>query len=335
MLDEYEEVEDEFGFRYMRKKQKLSAPAKSLNEPPSTPVSAGQIHLAAPVLAAASNYVATPSTPTPSKQVLENNRRRRRSSFAVLAAAAAVNSTDRHSLIGSSLVSSVPPVGSAEFHKHLIPDLPGPVKMRQLLLWACQRASQDVPRVADSQWAEDLIQAVTKGDIETSWYQRPSEGPSGAAASSVIYLPNPQNQDIQDCIDLYRNYQQRLEQELRVWEALDADREVLKENVIGKLQAWNLNETTGPEAKAAPILSPTAGVTIEQLSSWLARDLPLSVDRLDWTCKLATTFQDHAKQFCESVFHEIFAKFFASDGEQRVEPMLVLRAMSLGGARAS
>jgi hypothetical protein len=94
-LEEYEEVEDEYGFRYMRKKQRLNNPSNV----DSTPVSS--ITLTAHVLnSAAHHYAATPSTPTPSKQVLENNRRKRRSSFAVMAAQ---NQAARASSIGVSL----------------------------------------------------------------------------------------------------------------------------------------------------------------------------------------------------------------------------------------
>ena len=94
-LDEYEEVEDEYGFRYMRKKQRLSPSAMAVD---STPIatSGSSITLSAP----GHHYVATPSTPTPSKQVLENNRRKRRSSFAVMAAQ---NQAARVSSIGVSL----------------------------------------------------------------------------------------------------------------------------------------------------------------------------------------------------------------------------------------
>ncbi len=104
-MEEYEEVEDEYGFRYMRKKQRLNAPSSIVTKNvtsnvESTPVSSITLtaHLSGP-----SQYAATPSTPTPSKQVLENNRRKRRSSFAVMAAQ---NQAARASSIGVSLNKS-------------------------------------------------------------------------------------------------------------------------------------------------------------------------------------------------------------------------------------
>jgi hypothetical protein len=142
-LEEYEEVEDEYGFRYMRKKQKTglgSSVNTAFMETPTTHsfstnnnkngssaaavASQGHIKLVAPMLAT-TNYAASPSTPTPSKQVLENNRRKRRSSFAVLAAAAASNGEapqfGRHSSIGMSLTHSTHTQAQTQiFHNALL-----------------------------------------------------------------------------------------------------------------------------------------------------------------------------------------------------------------------
>ena len=107
-LDEYEEVEDEYGFRYMRKKQRMNPTNNYYSAIESTPTNrAASITLTAPLTLNSTgngnNYAATPSTPTPSKQVLENNRRKRRSSFAVMATQ---NQAARTSSIGISLCKS-------------------------------------------------------------------------------------------------------------------------------------------------------------------------------------------------------------------------------------
>ncbi len=201
--------------------------------------------------------------------------------------------------------------------------MPGPVKMRQLLIWAVQKASNQLARASPlnalADLSEDLIEALLRNEINCSWYQRPSI--SAADSSSItFYTPNPQNQELSECIDLYTNYQQKLAEECKTWESLQVDDCEIKENVE------NINNSVEIDNS----LNALFAAECAQMSQWL-HGLPLSIDRLDWHTKLAISFGDHSKQFCESVFHQIFAKFFAGDlqpKKQRAEPMLVLRALS-------
>ena len=232
-----------------------------------------------------------------------------------------------HLLLYPQSITVLPPenVKTAEFHKHLQPDMPGPVKMRQLLVWAVQKASNQLARASPlnalADLSEDLVEALLRNEINCSWYQRPPI--SAADASSVtFYTPNPQNQELSECIDLYTNYQQKLAEECKIWESLP---------VADDLQSFESKENV--ESAAVEIdnsLNALFAAECTQMSHWL-QSLPLSIDRLDWHTKLAISFGDHSKQFCESVFHQIFAKFFAGDlqpKKQRAEPMLVLRALS-------
>jgi hypothetical protein len=72
----------------------------------------------------------------------------------------------------------------ALYHKHILPDLPGPVKMRQLLIWAVQVAAKEMlgagarrQQQAGVDWeemiAEPLVQALHTNELSASWYQRP------------------------------------------------------------------------------------------------------------------------------------------------------------------
>jgi hypothetical protein len=204
--------------------------------------------------------------------------------------------------------------------------MPGPVKMRQLLIWAVQKASSQLARASPlnalADLSEDLGEALLRNEINCSWYQRPPISGTTSASSTTFYTPNPQNQELSECIDLYTNYQQKLAEECKIWESLPAD--------AGK---ENLHTHTGSLENALEIdnsLNALFAAECTQMSHWL-QTLPLSIDRLDWHTKLAISFGDHSKQFCESVFHQIFAKFFAADlhpKKQRAEPMLVLRALS-------
>ncbi len=137
---------------------------------------------------------------------------------------------------------------SADYHKHLMPDLPGPVKMRQLLIWAVQRAMANRKIAA---WGgedgaagslkmelvcESAVQGLFENEINTSWYQRPggaeegagsgAEGEAakaGASAGRRAALPGPKNQELLDCIQLYERYSKKLRKELLEWEGVQAD----------------------------------------------------------------------------------------------------------------
>lgn len=277
------------------------------------------------------NEAFSPSTPTPSKQILENNRKKRRSSFAAVQrnggiTSSSSSSTSSSSASASALQTQLPPenVKTVEYHRHIQTDLPGPVKMRQLMIWACQKAQ------GPSNLTSKVLEGLLSNEITTSWYQRPTNIASSDENSVTYYLPNPQNQELSECIDLYKNYHEKLVKECEIWEELKIKPvgDTLKKIDIKKLQVGRIDNT----------LNVLFAEEFQSMNKWL-NSLPLSIDRLDWNTKLALSFQDHAKQFCEGLFHQIFAKFFSSDlhknnnninnnSNQRIEPMMILRALS-------
>jgi hypothetical protein len=57
--------------------------------------------------------------------------------------------------------------------------------------------------------------------------------------------------------------------------------------------------------------------------------LPIAVDSFDWSLQIAATFVERSKDFCEDIFRQIFARFFAEDARSPpIDPLLVLKAMS-------
>lgn len=344
----------------MRKKQKKAAVQQQQNCVLSTPV---VVTLTAQIpkggFAHANLQTNTPSTPTPSKQVLENNRKKRRSSFAVMAAQ---NQSARSSTIGVTLTHQMPPesVAVGEYHRHLLPDMPGPVKMRQMMIWACQKASLELTTSKSSssndnknslkqdlnEFKDELVQALFKNEITTSWYQRPPKLENGhlntnnSISGSLNFIPNPQNQELSECIDLYKNYQMKLERECATWKDLKANYKSSLLSLYDDIKQQqntenNHNHSNTNNNHHNHSVDNTLNILFadefSSMNKWL-NSLPLSVDRFDWNTKLAISFQDHSKQFCEGVFHQIFAKFFSSDlrgtKSQKIEPMMVLRAMS-------
>lgn len=195
-----------------------------------------------------------------------------------------------------------------QYHRHILPDLPGPLKMKQLLVWAVQRAAKEQTS-RQAEWEELVAEPLTQGlhtnALGTSWYQRP------ATNGSVSYRANPVNTDMKECLGLYQRYHRQLSTELSQWKAL---------------------ETSAP---AVPALTPPA-LTIEPalpshdelvtVCKWLHR-LPFHVDRLGWLLQVYGNFEGRSKQYCEDVFHQIFSRFFAS-AQKPTNPIHVLKALS-------
>lgn len=343
-MNDYEEVEDEYGFKYMRKKQKQLENKIYYNhrnnedeeDYMSTPVPSNKmvtlsapIHSSQVVAGKRLNEAFSPSTPTPSKQILENNRKKRRSSFAVVennnnSSSGTTSSTDS----SNNLNINLPPdnVKTFEYHRHIETDLPGPVKMRQLMIWACKKASRAGDHDSGA-ISEKLVHGLINNKITTTWYQRPNNVSN--STNPVYYLPNPQNQELSECIELYKNYHLKLEKECEIWE------EIRKRGPESTLNLTTSSSPSHPQIDNS--LNVLFAEEFQNMNKWL-NSLPLSIDRFDWNTKLALSFQDHAKQFCEGVFHQIFAKFFSSDlprsgkNHQRIEPMMLLRALSANQA---
>lgn len=276
-------------------------------------------------------FAFSPSTPTPSKQILENNRKKRRSSFAVVDPSnSSSNNNESTSNPNSSVMrTQLPPenVKTFEYHRHIETELPGPVKMRQLMIWACKKANgSNNDTTATAVISDKLVNALVNNEITTTWYQRPINNNANDDTSAVYYLPNPQNQELTECIELYKSYHQKLEKECETWESLK-----LVSNTSKSVKS-SVNQPPIP-TEIDNSLNVLFAEEFQNMNKWL-NSLPLSIDRFDWNTKLALSFQDHAKQFCEGVFHQIFAKFFSADlprvgkNNQRIEPMMLLRALS-------
>ncbi|KAJ2159129.1 hypothetical protein GGF46_003252 [Coemansia sp. RSA 552] len=96
-------------------------------------------------------------------------------------------------------------VNAADFYRHISPELPEPIRLRQLLAW-CARRTAVAPRWASElpdhvrqllsdamrEAVEDVHSAFEKGEIATSWYHRPIENDQAADAQEL--LPHPENQ---------------------------------------------------------------------------------------------------------------------------------------------
>ena len=104
-------------------------------------------------------------------------------------------------------------VEPGDYHRHLLPDLPGPLRMRQLLVWAAQKAALD-NKVFKAP-TEKIVEALSKNEITTSWYQRPT-------TESEVSIPakGSKNQELLDFLQLHERYQLKLKSEIEHWKIL-------------------------------------------------------------------------------------------------------------------
>ncbi|KAJ2892148.1 hypothetical protein IWW38_003327 [Coemansia aciculifera] len=101
-------------------------------------------------------------------------------------------------------------VAASDFYRHISPELPEPIRLRQLLAWCARRTSATVS--SSSVWAEelpagvrrvlddalreavdDLHAAFEKGAIATSWYHRPIDQAESLEAEPIVLADHPEN----------------------------------------------------------------------------------------------------------------------------------------------
>lgn len=265
--------------------------------------------------------------------------RRRRSSFASIVAARtslSLGGTGRKSSFSATLSQRLPPasVMPADYHKHLFPDLPGPLKMKQLLVWSVQNLVVTQKKFANV--ADDILQQLFENKINTSWYQRSveifvapnsSENRSGthftseSLSATVNPIPTqkrgPKYQELLDCIELYERYISNLEKEKEEW------------NLARKTQTDFLRLYTARSTNTVVNHAPPEVTGVNEISQcvyWLEK-IPESIDRLQWTLSVISSFEGQSRTFCERVFHQIRSSLFAAN-EGVQQPMALLRALT-------
>lgn len=166
--------------------------------------------------------------------------------------------------------------------------------MKQLLIWAVQKASREMTSNSSShtsaEWEECVSEPICQGlhtnQLSTSWYQRPNTG------GDVARRPNPVNTDMRECLGLYQKYYKQLSTELGQWRALESSQHSLP---VPQIPIDMGMVTRSPE--------------IQSVCKWMHR-LPFHVDRLGWLLQVYGAFEGRSKEFCEDVFRQIFDRFF-------------------------
>lgn len=191
--------------------------------------------------------------------------------------------------------------------------------MRQLIIWAAQKVQQS--RNVDSRRpiAENLVQALLSNQINTSWYQRPSnKAIESNSDSNTGHSKGPKNQELKDCIQLYSRYADRLRTELEVWRRLLASNKTPLADAKPTMNGPSSREASGDEDNKL--------LMIHDSNEWFGK-IPESTEQLHWMLSVTNNFESHSRTFCENVFHAIRNRLFGSKCSEST-PLFLLKALS-------
>lgn len=193
---------------------------------------------------------ASPKTPQDSPQILPGKKRKRKKveepeqvSHDLNRRTSYSNRGKRALSIGNGFVARPhAEVSEKEYYKMLDSDLPGPNKMRQLLVWCFRKKlDQDSEESAESETArgiakvikQELLDNLIEGEIATSWYSR-HDGDVGALSGKRIVRPNPLNESNRENVEIFTRKLRQLEKEKQTWhDAFDASVKPLEGLAIG------------------------------------------------------------------------------------------------------
>ncbi|CAG8502280.1 16423_t:CDS:2 [Funneliformis caledonium] len=129
----------------------------------------------------------------------------------------------RASSIGNGFVAKPhPDISHEEFYRHIQQDLPGPIKLRQLLSWCGQRAlekqrSKDENALKIAKIVEaDILNDLMDSKINTSWYHRNND----QDLQVRIKQPHQQNVENRNKFEELKPIFQRLKTENEEWNNL-------------------------------------------------------------------------------------------------------------------
>ncbi|KAJ2551919.1 isoamyl acetate-hydrolyzing esterase [Coemansia sp. RSA 1878] len=119
-------------------------------------------------------------------------------------------------------------VSTQDFYRHISPELPEPVRLRQLLAWCARRTAhapdwptelpEHVQKLLSDVYkeaADDVHSALERGEIATSWYHRPAEVEKSEAQVEV--RAHPENVANAEARDTLVARIARLQQENDAW----------------------------------------------------------------------------------------------------------------------
>ncbi|KAK9693709.1 hypothetical protein K7432_013769 [Basidiobolus ranarum] len=153
--------------------------------------------------------------PLSSKKIEDIRKKKRRSSFA--------RRGKRASSIGSGFTALPhPSIRTEELYRHISPEVPDPIRMKQLLTWCAQRAMDSQKNRGDPEAfqiaktiQESIVSMLVNNQVNTSWYHR--QGNDQSKDHSTLRLEHPQNLENIKKKKEYEEQISRLQAEDKQW----------------------------------------------------------------------------------------------------------------------
>jgi len=98
-------------------------------------------------------------------------------------------------------------VPTKKLHEHILPDLPGPIRLKQLIIWSLYLISKTKGFKSDSNLVKavnELSQELRDNKINLSWYQRAG---TFTCAQKTFLKTHPENEKTTILINKNREYQ--------------------------------------------------------------------------------------------------------------------------------
>ncbi|KAJ2232120.1 hypothetical protein IWW45_005204 [Coemansia sp. RSA 485] len=179
-------------------------------------------------------------------------------------------------------------VGSCDFYRHISPELPEPIRLRQLLAWSARRTAvpmddwpEEIPDPVKKllsdvlrEAVDDMHSAFEKGEIATSWYHRPVDAEAEGVDNAPLQ-PHPENLANEKTRDALKSRISALQAENDAW--------------VGELRRASSTHAKTLDRLPRPVQALAAGC---EPSEPLSR----SAESIDW----AVLDDDKAKAYVES-----------------------------------
>lgn len=223
-----------------------------------------------------------------------------------------------------SLPSPHSSIQDSEYYRHISPDLPGPLRMKQLVLWGLESLSKQHSQSPLSTVIESTIQSLLDNQLSLSWYHSSRPDPS----TPTSLLPNPRNTQLTVLIDTYKTFTLNAEQEIRAWE-LFINQAHSPQLFVSDSPLPELFLDSDPLLKQSEQFRKEKQHQISEMLQW-TRSLPMKIDQIHRVCSLLRHHEQYIKRFTDNLFKRLNATCFPSLPQPiSGDPMLgVLRALS-------
>lgn len=208
----------------------------------------------------------------------------------------------------------------SEYCRHISPDLPGPLRMKQLVLWGldvlCKQYDSNNQFSILNQVIQEAIQALVQNQISLSWYHK-----HDSSTTFTFLLPNPRNIELEALSEHYKKFTLEATREIEEWERLLTQSQL---DLSNDTSECNLSQKDIDSLQLSEQFRRDKHRQLEQDIQWM-NTLPHKIHQLHNVCLLFNRHGQYAKRFTDSLLHRVNTICFSSS---TTDPLGVLRAIS-------